>query len=59
MNEKQAIVKEFYHIEDLAHDLKISVQTLKAVIKSGELKASKKGRQYIITRDAVIEWLNK
>lgn len=55
--EKTVYVKEFYTLEQLSTEINMTVQSLRAFIKSGELKASKIGNRYMVTRDNINEWL--
>jgi len=54
-------VKEnaFYTVRDLNEGLKVNIYTLRNWIKSGQLKASKVGRNYMINGDNLKEFLNK
>lgn len=55
--EKTVYVKEFYTLEQLSAEINMTVQSLRAFIKSGELKASKTGNRYMVTRESINEWL--
>lgn len=54
----QPVIKEFYNLDQLSEELNISKQTLRKEIADGKLKAAKKCGRLIITRDAIIEWLD-
>jgi excisionase family DNA binding protein len=48
-----ALGEEVFTTEQVAHDLNLSVKTIYRAIKSGQLKARKTGKQFLITRAAV------
>lgn len=50
-------LKEFYTLEQLSKELNFNIQTLRAYIKNGELKASKVGTRYIVSREDINKWL--
>ena len=43
--------------KQLAEFLQVSDQTIKRIIKRGELKAFKAGREWRIEKEAVFDWL--
>ncbi len=51
--------KEFYSSGEAAQILKISRISVFNRIKSGKIKAVKIGRNYVISRDAILEALGK
>lgn len=57
MTEQTVYIKEFYTLEQLSAELNITVRTLREEIKTGKLKASKKGNRYIMQRQDIVEWL--
>ena len=52
------MASEIYNLKDLSKKLKISVRTLRAHIKKGELKAKKIGRAYYITGPNLMAFLD-
>ena len=48
-----------YDLKEVCSILKISLQVLRRYIKKGEIKASKIGRKYVITEEALEEYLHK
>ena len=58
MTETTAYIKEFYTLEQLSTELNITVRTLREEIKTGKLKASKKGNRYIMQRQDIKAWLD-
>lgn len=51
-------LKEFYTLEQLSKELNFNIQTLRIYIKSGELKASKVGTRFVVSRDDIKAWLS-
>ena len=47
------------HVKDLAKVLSISQNTAYALVRSGQIRSIRTGRIYRITKDALIEYLNK
>lgn len=43
-------------VDDVAQELGVSKQTVRALIHRGELSAIKAGRRYTITRSALLSW---
>lgn len=50
-------VKRKFSIEEVAEALDITPRTVRNRIKDGELPAIQPGREYIITRTDLVEWL--
>ena len=46
-------------VKDLAEILSISQNTAYALVRSGQIRSIRTGRTYRISKDAVIEYLNK
>lgn len=46
-----------YNVKDVVKLLHLNIQTVRQYIKEGKLKASKVGTHYIITEDAIKEFL--
>lgn len=57
MEDKQAYLKEFYTLEQLANDINMTVQSLRKFIKAGDLQAYKVGNRYMVTREDIKAWL--
>lgn len=57
--ETKAYLKEFYTVEQLSTELDITQQTLRELIRSGELKAGKLANKYVIQREDIKEYLDK
>lgn len=55
--EKNLYIKEFYTLEQLSNELNMNIQTLRKIVKAGELKVSKIGNRYIVKRDDINKWL--
>lgn len=55
--EKNLYIKEFYTLEQLSNELNMNIQTLRKIVKAGELKVSKIGNRYIAKRDDINKWL--
>ena len=55
--DKICYLKEFYTLEQLSKEISIAIPSLRNFIKSGDLKASKVGNRYVITREQVKTWL--
>lgn len=55
--ETKAYLKEFYTVEQLSTELDITQQTLRELIRSGELKAGKLANKYVIQREDIKEYL--
>lgn len=51
--------EEVYTIEEVAKILKVSEETVRRLIASGELDARRVGRQYRITRAALDKFLGR
>lgn len=51
--------EQVYTVEEVARLLKLSVQTVRTLVLSGELRSKKIGRQYRITQTMLDEYLNK
>lgn len=51
--------EEVYTIEEAAKILKVSTETIRKLIASGELEARRVGRQYRITREAIDKFLGR
>jgi excisionase family DNA binding protein len=49
---------ELLTVEDITSRLNVSDQTLRRYIREGKLKARKVGRQYYITKENFIKYLN-
>lgn len=43
--------KDFYNLQEIAELLNMNLQTIRKYVRAGELKASKIGKQYIITKE--------
>lgn len=59
MENKTPILKEFYTLEQLSKEINIAIPSLRKFIKEGELKASKLGTKYVISREDVKKWLEE
>lgn len=59
MENKIPILKEFYTLEQLSKEINIAIPSLRKFIKEGELKASKLGTKYVISREDVKKWLEE
>lgn len=59
MENKTPILKEFYTLEQLSKEINIAIPSLRKFIKEGELKASKLGIKYVISREDVKKWLEE
>lgn len=55
--ETKAYLKEFYTVEQLSTELDVTQQTLRELIRSGELKAGKLANKYVIQREDIKEYL--
>lgn len=51
--------EQVYTIEEIARILKVSEQTVRQLVLSGELRSKRVGRQYRITQTMLDEYLNK
>lgn len=51
--------EQVYTIEEIAKILRVSDQTVRQLVLSGELRSKKVGRQYRITQTMLNEYLNK
>jgi excisionase family DNA binding protein len=51
--------EEVYTIAEAAKILKVSEETIRRLIASGELQARRVGRQYRITREALDQFLGR
>ena len=49
--------KEFLTVKEVAEELHTTERTIRALIKSGSLKAKKVGTKYIVTMEAIREYL--
>ena len=47
-----------FSLKDLSNDLEISIRILRDYIKQGTLSASKVGRSYMVTEDALNDFLD-
>ena len=54
-NEKQIKV---YELKEVCKELNIGLQVLRIYIKQGKIKASKIGRKYVITEEAIKDFIN-
>lgn len=54
-----AYIKEFYTVEQLSRELDITQNTIRELIRNGELKAGKLASKYVITREDIKDYLNK
>lgn len=43
--------KDFYNLQEIAELLNMNLQTIRKYVRAGELKASKIGKQYIVTKE--------
>lgn len=59
MENKIPILKEFYTLEQLSKEINITIPSLRKFIKEGELKASKLGTKYVISREDIKNWLEE
>lgn len=59
MENKIPILKEFYTLEQLSKEINIAIPSLRKFIKEGELKASKLGTKYVISREDIKKWLEE
>lgn len=59
MENKIPILKEFYTLEQLNKEINIAIPSLRKFIKEGELKASKLGTKYVISREDIKKWLEE
>ena len=59
MENKIPILKEFYTLEKLSKEINIAIPSLRKFIKEGELKASKLGTKYVISREDIKNWLEE
>lgn len=57
--ETKAYLKEFYTVEQLSTELDITQQTLRELIRNGDLKAGKLANKYVIQREDIKEYLDK
>ena len=57
--DKQAYLKEFYTLDQLAEEINMNVQSIRKFIKAGDLTAYKVGNRYMVTRDDVRAWLER
>ena len=48
---------KLYKVQDIADKLGLSVQAVRSYIKQGQLRASLIGKQYIITDEALAEFI--
>ena len=46
-----------YDLDEVVELLGLNIQTIRIYIKEGKLKASKVGRKYVVTEDAIKEFL--
>lgn len=46
-----------YNLKEVVNLLGLNIQTVRQYIKNGKLKASKVGTHYIVTEDAIQEFL--
>lgn len=46
-----------YELKEVCKELNIGLQVLRTYIKEGKIKASKIGRKYLITEEAINEFL--
>lgn len=46
-----------YELKEVCKELNIGLQVLRSYIKEGKIKASKIGRKYLITEEAINEFL--
>lgn len=53
----QTAPKLAYDIKQAAEACSVSKQTILTALADGSLRAKKRGRKWLITRDALIEWL--
>ncbi|MFA6533174.1 MAG: helix-turn-helix domain-containing protein [Patescibacteria group bacterium] len=51
--------KDFYLVEELADDLRVSKMTIYRYIKAGKLKAFKIGKEFRIKKEDFDKFLNK
>jgi putative molybdopterin biosynthesis protein len=51
--------EEVYTIEEVAKILKVSEETVRRLIASGDLDARRVGRQYRITRESINKFLGR
>ena len=47
-----------YDLEELSHELDITVFSLREYIKKGRLRAQKMGKKYFVTQDSINEYFN-
>lgn len=59
MENKIPILKEFYTLEQLSKEINIAIPSLRKFIKEDELKASKLGTKYVISREDIKNWLKE
>lgn len=57
LNKKDS--ERVYKTEEVAQIVKKDVQTIRKHIKASLLKATKKGKEYLITHDNLINYINK
>ena len=48
---------KLYDLDEVVELLGLNIQTIRIYIKEGKLKASKVGRKYVVTEDAIKEFL--
>jgi len=56
---KTPVADKTYSINELAELFKVSTRTLQREISRGNLKASKVGRKYTVSQEALDKYLNK
>lgn len=48
---------KLYDLDEVVELLGLNIQTIRIYIKEGKLKASKIGRKYVVTEEAIKEFL--
>ncbi len=50
---------KFYELQEVAEMLKINLRVLRQYVREGKIKASKIGRKYLITDEALKEFIKE